>query len=273
MLYSGRELIRKGILPLGDLWFVYYNPYWEPASIWPDVKVPALVLYGGQDTTVPTKTSLEIVPSLLTNSSSRVVVFPNRSHALGGPSRNDDPAYISLVTEWIFSVTNHTQLPTLPYGNELTDTGNAHWYGIGSQKTYWYNTIHFHLALVIFFLFAFLGAIVSSLFIKTRPLHRTTLALIGIVNLVVLVSWALVVNYLLNADAESSLPVIPMSNILPWLTSLSVLLAIGLTYLFVKENRKGALSGTSKYVLGVIVFAMLLFIPFMGYWNLLGGRL
>jgi len=273
MLYSGRDLIRKGILPLGDLWFVYYDSYLDPVSVWPNVNVPALVLYGGMDTTVPTKSSLEIVSGLLNHPSSRVVVFPNRSHALGGPARNDDPVYVALVTEWIFAVTNHTQLPVMPYGSELTETGDARWYGIGAQRTHWYSTIYFHLGLTVLFLLAFLGAVLIGLFSKMSFLPRIALGLTGMVNLVVLIGWALVVNYLLNADAESALPVIPMGGALPWLTSLSVLLTIGLSYLVVKENRRGSYPRTKKYILGLILFASLLFIPFMGYWNLLGERL
>jgi hypothetical protein len=161
----------------------------------------------------------------------------------------------------------------MPYGSELTNTRNARWYGIGSQKTLWYNTIHFHLGLVAFFLLAFLGAVVISLVARLNSLSRFTLGLTGIVNLAILVGWALTVNYLLNTDAESSLPVIPMSNILPWLTLFSSLLAVGLTYLFAKNYHEENLSKAARNVFGLVVFAAWLLLPFMGYWNLLGGRL
>jgi dienelactone hydrolase len=44
MLYSARPLIQRGILPLGDLWFIHYDPYLDPADAWAQVRVPALVL-------------------------------------------------------------------------------------------------------------------------------------------------------------------------------------------------------------------------------------
>ncbi|MEW6240012.1 MAG: alpha/beta fold hydrolase [Chloroflexota bacterium] len=273
MLYSGRDLIRKGILPLGDLWFVYYDPYLDPADVWPNVNAPALVLYGGRDMSVPTRTSLEVVPELLVHPSSRVVVFPDRPHALGGPSRNDDPVYSSLVTGWILAVTNDAPPPEMPFGNQLPDEGNTRWYRVGSQPTRWYNMIHFHLALVILFLLSFLCAVVVGLFSKRNVLARLAFVLTGLVNLAVLVGWGLTVNYLLNADADSASPVLPMGGILPWLAYLSVLLALGLAYLFTRENRRSSLSKGAKFVHGLVVFATLLFLPFLGYWNLLAGRM
>lgn len=273
MLYSGRELIRKGILPLGDLWFVHYDPYLDPADVWPNVNVPALVLYGGRDMSVPVRTSLEVAPGLFFHPSSRVVVFPDLPHALGGPGRNNNPEYASLVTEWILAVTQGAPLPPMPYGNELTDAGSPDWYRLGSQPTRWYNTIHFHLALVILFLLVFIGTVFISLFARLNLLSRLTLGSVGVVNLIVLTGWALTVDYLLNADAGSAAPVLPMGNVLPWLAYVSVALAMGLTYLFARERRAAGLSRGVKRAYGLAVFMALLFVSFMGYWNLLAGRM
>jgi hypothetical protein len=273
MLYSGRELIRKGILPLGDLWFVYYDPYLDPADAWPDVHVPALVLYGGRDMSVPTETSIEVVSGLLVNPSSRIVVFSELSHALGGPARNSDPEYVSLVTGWILAVTNGASMPEMPYGNQLPHDADLRWYGIGSQPTRWYNTIHFHLGLVILFLLSFLCAVFVGLFSKRNILIRLAFVFTGLVNLAVLMGWGLTVNYLLNADADSASPILPMGGILPWLAYLSVVLALGLAYLYVQENRGPGVSIGAKFVNGLVLLAALLFVPFMAYWNLLAGRL
>lgn len=273
MLYSGHDLVRKDILPLGDLWFAYYDPYLDPASAWSEVKIPTLALFAERDALVPTQSSLEIVSERLTHPASRVVVFPNRTHALGGASRNNDRVYSTLVTDWIVGVTHQTPLPAMPYGDAVKDTGNLRWHGIGTQETAWYNTIYFQLGSAVFFLLVFLSAILAGLFSRMNAWSRLLLGATGLVNLVVLAGWGLVLNYLLNADARSASPVIPMSAILVWLALLSVVLTMGLTYSVAKECRERNLSSVARFFSGLAVFAGILFIPFMGYWHLLGGQL
>lgn len=278
LLYSSRELIRRGILPLGDMWFVYYDPTLDPANVWPDVQVPALVLYGGKDRTVPTQTSLTIVKQTLVQNghpASRIVVFPERGHALGGPSRNQDRAYSTLVTGWIKAVTQGQSVPAMPFPDTYTPADGLRWYGIGANPTPWYATAGFHLPLILAFLLAFIIAALASLlpWVKVGGgLPRLVLGLTGVANTFLLAGLLFVIYYLLNADAEAASPVIPLSGWLFPLAWASVILAAGLAYLWRKTHGKSG-SGFGRAVFTFAMLAAWGFILFLAYWGVFGGRL
>jgi hypothetical protein len=283
LLYSARPLIRRGILPLGDLWFVHYDPYLDPADAWPQVRVPALVLYGGRDPTVPGRTSLETVQGFLADGghpSSRIAVFPDAGHALGGPSRNDDPAYRALVTSWIPSVARGEPVPEMPASVEDIPAEPLRWYGIGALHTPWYATAGVQLGLILGFLLISLLAVVLSLMPGARLrlpglrlVPRLVLGLAGAVNLVLVASLLLVINYLLNADASSASPTVPLSKVLPLLSLLSLVLALALAYVAFRAWRGRTWSGVVRVLYTLVTLAALGFVPFLAYWHLLGGRL
>lgn len=278
LIYSSRDLIRQGILPLGDLWFVYYDPALDPARAWRDVQVPALVLYGGKDATVPTQTSLNIVKEMWAQNShpaSRIVVFPDKGHALGGSSRNQDTDYSSLVTGWIKAVANGEPAPAMPYPDTYTPTDNLRWYGVGANPTPWYATASFQLIVILAFLFVFITAATVSLLPWVKlggGLSRLMLGLAGAVNIFLLAGLLMAINYLLNADAESFSPVIPLSQWLFPLAWVSVVLALGLVYFWRKDrSQRGKRFGQGLFTF--ITLASWAFILFLAYWGIFGGRL
>jgi len=278
LLYSARGLIRAGILPLGDLWFVTYDPTLDPAAAWANIRVPALVLYGAADPTVPSETSLHIVREALAQGGhpdSRVVVFPDLGHALGGPARNTDPAYTSVVTGWIKAVMDGAALPAMPYPDTTPPTTSPRWYGLGPDPTPWYATAALHLPLILLFLGVFVGAAIISLLPRVRfggALPRVLLGLTGAANAFVLVGLVLALNYLLNADAEQSSPEVPLSGALFPLAWAGVALVAGLTYAWATTRRRGE-RGLGHVVLAIVTVAGWAFVLFAGYWGLLGGRL
>lgn len=273
LLYSSRELIRRGILPLGELWFVYHDPTMDPAAAWAQMSVPALVLYGGRDNTVPTETSLAIVQDALAEGghpASRIVVFLQQGHALGGGARNQDETYATLVTGWIKAVANDDPMPVMSFSDDNTRVGGLRWYGIGAMSTPWYATAVFQLPVMIAFLLLFVGAVIVSLLpgVRFSDLNsRLVVGTIGAVNSFLLVGLVLVLNYLLNADAESLAPEVPLSGGLFPLAWGSLLLTAALTY-FWQRGREGAHPALTLFV--VVAWGYLLF---LGYWGLFGGWL
>ena len=283
LLYSARPLIQRGILPLGDLWFVHYDPYLDPADAWPMVRVPALVLYGGQDRTVPGRTSLQLVQGFLSEGghpASRIAVFANANHALGGPARNQDPAYTDLVTSWILAAARGEEVAIAPASVEEIPAGPLRWYGMGARPTPWYATAGVQLGLILAFLLVSLLAIGLSL-ASGRRLHldglgylpRLALGLAGAVNLVLVAGLLLVVNYLLNADAASASPDVPLGGVLPLLSVLSLVLALALGFFAFRAWRTRAWPGGVRALYSAITLAAIAFVPFLAYWNLLGSRL
>jgi dienelactone hydrolase len=277
LLYSSRGLIQRGILPLGDLWFVHYDPTLDPAAAWPDVRAPALVLYGGRDDTVPTETSLQIVKRLMEQSGhpdSRIVVFPDLGHALDGPSRNANPIYSTLVTGWITAVTRGTALPAMPFSDDAQSSDSLRWYGLGARTPPWYATAGLQLSLILLFILGFAVAVVASLLPWVQVggrLPRLVLGAAGALGLFLTAGTLNLINYLLNADAELAMPTIPLSGWLLPLSWLSVLLAGALAFLW-RVTRGDRSNRFGRLVFSNATLLAWLFIPFLGYWGLLGGR-
>jgi uncharacterized protein len=278
LLYSARPLIQRGILPLGDLWFVHYDPYLDPAEAWARVRVPALVLYGGLDPTVPSRSSLEVVEWSLAaqgHPTSRIAVFPQAGHGLGGASRNQNPAYSTLVTGWIQAVARNEPYPETDGSVEDIPDGPLRWYGIGGQPTPWHGTAPVQLGLILGFVLTSLLAVLLSLIPGTHlpVLFRLPLGLAGAVNLFLIGGLLLVINYLLNADASSASNSVPLGGILPILSTLSLVLALTLAYAAFRAWQARAWSGFVRALYTLAVLAALGMVPFLAYWNLLGGPL
>jgi dienelactone hydrolase len=278
LLYSSRALIRRGILPLGDMWFVYYGPTLDPVVAWANVHVPALVLFGGQDASVPTQTSLSIVKEALAKNghpASRTVVFPERGHALGGASRNQDAVYAALVTGWIKAVTNGEPVPAMPFPDTYTPADALRWYGLGAQATPWYARAGFQLPLILAFLFVFVLALIASLLPWLKfggGLPRLMLGLAAAADAFLLVGLLLAIDYLLNADADSAAPAIPLGGWLFPLAWANVVWAVALAYFWGKaRSQSGNQAGRAVFTL--MTLAAWGFIPFLTYWGVLGGRL
>jgi hypothetical protein len=278
LLYSARPLIQRGVLPLGDLWFVHYDPYLDPADAWSQVRVPALVLYGGQDPTVPSRTSLELVRSFWAEGghpASRIAVFPQASHALGGASRNDNAAYSELVTSWIQAVVQGKRVPEVQSSVSDIPAEPLRWYGTAASRTPWYATAGIQLALVLAFFLVSLLAILLSLIPGTGLrlpglgiLPRVVLGLTGTVNLFLVVGLLLIVNYLLNADATSASPILPLGAVLPPLSIVSLILDLLLVYVTFMAWRSRSWSSLVRILCTICAFVAVVFVPFLSYWNL-----
>lgn len=282
LLYSSRGLIQRGILPLDHLWFVHYDPSLDPATAWPDVQVPALILFGGQDSTVPTADSLQIVQDALAqngHAASRIVVFPDLAHALGGSSRNQNAAYVALVGGWIHTVTNEAEMPEMPFPDTHAPSTDLRWYGVGASPTPIYATAPFQLPLILVFLLTFVIAIIVSLlpWVKVGgALLRLALGLLGVTNALLLVGLLNAINYLLNADADAASPHVPLRDWLFPLGWLSILLLGLLVYAWQKTRVAGqhvnGQRGVGRSLVVFIAVVAFIFIPFLAYWEVFSGR-
>lgn len=287
LLYSSRGLIQRGILPLDHLWFVHYDPTLDPATAWPQVRVPVLSLFGGQDSTVPTVESLQIVQDALAQNGdpqSRVVVFPDLGHALAG--RNQNAEYTALVGGWIQAVTNGpengtgngtgngTEMPPMPFSATYTPPAGLRWYGVGAGTTPFYATAPFQLPLILIFLLTFVVAVAVSLLPWVKlggTLSRLAMGLLGITNTVLLVGLLNAINFLLNADADAASPPVPLGNWLMPLGWLSVI-TLGLLAYAWQRTQSTRRQGAGRALVIVILVVAVAFIPFLAYWEVFSGR-
>ena len=272
LLYSARPLIQLGILPLDDLWFVAKDPYLDPADYWPQIKQPMFIAYGAQDPVVPTATSVDIAIPILQNgnSYSRLYVYAGARHGVRTETGRWANGHIQAMTTWALDVANgKAPAPQPEISASQIDPGPNRWYDTGPDSTPWYATANFQLPLILFFLLTFAATAVISLlpWVKFNGVWpRLAMALTGVLNLGLLVGLLVVLNFLLNADAEGFLPPVPLGGWLFPLAWVSVVLAFWLTYVLrVTEVGQG--------VFGFVTLVAWGFVLFLGYWGVLWGRL
>jgi hypothetical protein len=80
------------------------------------------------------------------------------------------------------------------------------------------------------------------------------------------------IYYRLNADADSAVPVIPLSEWVFPLAWVSVVLAVGLAYFWRKASSPSG-NRSGRVVFTLMTLAAWGFMPFLAYWEVLGGRL
>jgi hypothetical protein len=136
------------------------------------------------------------------------------------------------------------------------------------------------LGLILLFLLVSAGAVVTSV-VAGRGLHidglgalpRLALGVTGLVNLTLTAGLLLVVNYLLNADASSASPEVPLSTLWWLLSFLSTGLALFLGYVTTRAWQARAWAGILRSLYTFVALVALGFLPFLAYWNLLWTRL
>lgn len=276
LLYSVRPLIQKGILPLDNLWFAAKDPYLDPADYWPQIKQPVFIAYGAQDSVVPTATSVDIALPILQNGNpaNRLYVYAGARHGVRMETGQWANGHIQTMTTWALDVANGIEPAPQPEPSALPiDPGPNRWYGTGPDTTPWYATASFQLSLILFFLLTFAATAIASLlpWVKFNGVWpRLTVGLTGSLNLGLLVGLLVVLNFLLNADAEGFLPPVPLSA---WLFPLawgSVVLAVGLTYFWQAE---AFWPGVGQGLFGFLTLMAWGFVVFLAYWGVLWGRL
>lgn len=283
LLYSARPLIQRGFLPLGDLWFVSYDPVRDPLDAWPNVAQPALLLFGAADALVPTAGSIARLEPILAetgHAADRLVVFANKPHALGGPPRNSDPAYTETVTAWIQAVTDGQEPP---FGNSVAaaaESGDLRWYGMGDVPTPWYATVAVHLPLILLFLLTFLTGLILSMLPRfdlrlagSGAWPRVALGIGSLTGLVLLAGFLYVLNYLLNAPASGAAPDVPFSTLLFILSLVMLGWAAALITFTWQAYRQESWTGLRRGIYAVVSGVAAGFVFFLGYWGLLGPPL
>jgi dienelactone hydrolase len=289
LLYSARPLIQRGILPLDYLWFIPKDPYLDPADYWPQVKQPLLVAYGALDSVVPTTTSVEIASPILRNGhpSNRLYVYADAGHGIRRESGNWSDGHIEAMTAWSLAVTSGKEPASQPeISSAGIDSEVNRWYGMGNKETPWYGSapiqlllilfFTIELLLILFFTIVFLFAFVVSLMPfsglqnnKYGHIPRIVLGLSGLLNLSILVSFLIALNFLLNADAEGYFPPVPMIGWLTFAPIVSIALTIVMLFTVQKGRRDAGWSSRVKGFYNLITLTSVGFMLFMGYWGLI----
>lgn len=285
LLLSTRPLIRRGLVPLDDVWFERFDPWLDPVDAWSGVDVPALVVLADDDASVPTATTRAILEPVFEPifeqhpiaDHSRLVVFERATHALGGASRNDDGTYVATVSDWLDSVTtggrpivSKTASPAQPTGGTAPEA-----YGSLPTQPRWFGTVRLHLPFLGLLTLASLVILVASAAGPagwTTPLRRTLLFVLALAHLALVSGLVVALAYLLNADAASSQPPVPLS--LPTFLAAWASVAIAVVATIVVARGTPRTARPKQRALGALVVATAWTgVGVAGYWRLLEGPL
>jgi alpha-beta hydrolase superfamily lysophospholipase len=268
------------------------DEYVHPA--WSRVHQPVLVMWGQLDQHQPVGESIVGLKNSLAranNTKWTMIILPRAKHSLGFSEtgaiqekwRGYPPGALKTMTDWVHKVIDDpAQIGTMQQEGFAQETGvlskvvryeKLRWYGNGTVQT----------ALWILFLVSFLANTIAAVrYGLTRLFHGQQRAAlqgsdkvlnckraIGALNLLILV--ALTITALLALDQmHPSCPAILMY--LPLLGTVSTLATVALLSVLARTPRDPGWRAARSIRFSLDVLCLILFVPYMFYWNLIGYR-
>ncbi len=266
--------------------------YVHPA--WGRVRQPVLVMWGQLDQHQPVGESLLGLKHSLAQANNQkwtMIILPNANHdlkvsetgELHRPSPDYVPGALKTMTDWVYVVIDDPEhIPAMKQVGYAQPTGvlaklvryeNLRWYGNGTVQ----------LALIVLFLCSFLGNAIAGL---QRGLARlfnyqkgeawkashkvlTFKRAVCAFNLLIVVAMQVVVLSVID-QMHPSCPTFLM--ILPAFGTVSTLATVALLVLLARTSGQVRMTAASKILGSFDVLCLILFIPYMFYWNLIGYR-
>jgi dienelactone hydrolase len=268
------------------------DQYVEPA--WSRVNQPVLMMWGQLDQHQPVGESILGLKNSLAQANNQkwtIVVLPKANHdlkvsetgELHRPSPGYPPGALKTMTDWVHGVIDDpAHIPT------MKQEGSAQPSGVLSkliryEKLRWYGNGTVQVALLGLFLFSFLVNTIAGIrYGLVRVFHRQRSAApqafnkvlnfkraVCSLNLLILAS--LQVTVLLVIDQiHPSCPTVLL--FLPLLGTVSTLATIALLVVVARTRRDDGWTVARKIRHSLDVFCLMLFVPYMFYWNLIGYR-
>jgi dienelactone hydrolase len=268
------------------------DKYVHPA--WSQVSQPVLVMWGQLDQHIPVGESILGLKHSLAQANNpkwTMIVLPKANHdlkvsetgELQRPSSSYAPGSLKTMTDWIHAVIdNPTNIPA------MNQVGSAQPTGVISElirydKFRWYGNGTVQLTFVVLFLFRFLAntvtgfrRVLARVFDgqKGEPLQAPDKILffkytLCALNLLILSAMQVVVLLAID-QINPSCPTLLF--FLPSLGTFSTLATIALLAVLARTSRETDWPVTSRILSSIDVLCLILFIPFMFYWNLIGYR-
>jgi hypothetical protein len=266
--------------------------YLSPA--WSQVNQPVLAMWGQLDQHIPVGESILGLKNSLAHAKNKkwtIIVLPQAKHSLGTSEtgaiqekwRGYSPGALKTMTDWVHGVVDEpANIATMKQEGFAQQTGvllkleryeKLRWFGNGTVQT----------ALFILFLVSFLANTVAGvrdglarLFNRQRSeAMPKTIRLLGFkrgvcaLNLILL-SAMLVVVLLVIDQMHPRCPTVLLY--LPLLGTVSMLATVALLVVLVRTRREDVWSVAPRIRSSLDVLCLILFIPYMFYWNLIGYR-
>lgn len=277
-------------LPLVDTLFLGLDFYHDPVPVLGEVAQPVLAIWGDADELVPPRTSAAVFDEALQNRGNQgytIRVFPDAHHGIGlvdtGVAWAEyAPGYLSTMTDWILE---RTGSDGFLLGGESADVAYTPSESevVPSVRLPWYGTATFQLSLIGFLLLVFLSACVgwpigylARRLRKQSPevprdtrLARLLAGMVSFLNLAILISFVVVLILFLMVDEQAlklylDMPAVWIVSLLTCITTVRLVVCAGQAW----RSKYWGVLGRVHYTL--VIFAGLVFVPFLLYWNLLG---
>lgn len=268
------------------------DQYVHPA--WSQVNQPVLVMWGQLDQHQPVGESMLGLKNSLAHANNHkwtMIILPQSNHDLGisetgelhRPWRGYAPGALKTMTDWVHGVIDDpARIAT------MKQEGFAQQSGVLSkliryEKLRWFGNGTVQVALLLLFLFSFLGNTIAGLWCGvSRLFHRqksgafpnsnkvlkfkqATCAL----NLFILTAMQVVVLLVFD-QIHPSCPTVLLY--LPLLGTVSMLVTFALLVVLARARRDQSWTMARNIRGSLDVLSLILFVPYMFYWNLIGFR-
>ena len=264
--------------------------YRSPA--WSRVNKPVLAMWGQLDQHVPVGESILGLKNSLAHAKNKkwtIIILPQAKHSLGISEtgaiqekwRGYPPGALQTMTDWVHRVIDDPDRVAT-----MKQEGSAQRSGVllkleRYEKLRWYGNGTVQAALFILFLVSFLANTVAgvrngmarlSRGQKSKALPKTNRLLdfkrgVCALNLILL-SAMLVVVLLVIDQMHPSCPTFLLY--LPLLGTVSMLATVALLVVLIRTRREDDRTVATKIRSSLDVLCLILFIPYMFYWNLIG---
>jgi pimeloyl-ACP methyl ester carboxylesterase len=268
------------------------DKYVHPA--WSHVHQPVLVMWGQLDQHQPVGESVVGLKNSLARANNKkwtMIILPRAKHSLGISEtgaiqekwRGYPPGALKTMTDWAHTVIDHpAQIATMKQEGFAQETGILSKV-VPYEKLRWYGNGTVQVALWILFLISFLANTIAGVRYGLPRLFRrqpsaalqasdkvlTFKRTLSALNLLILV--ALGITTLLVLDQiRPSCPAVLMY--LPLLGSVSTLATVALLIVLARTPRDYARTAARRIRFSLDVLCLVLFVPYMFYWNLIGFR-
>jgi len=261
---------------------------------WSRVDQPVLAMWGQLDQNVPVGESVAGLKNSLAHANNEqwtMIILPQANHSLGisetGALQNKwrgyAPGALKTMSDWVHRVIDDpSQIETMKQEGFAQETGVLSKV-VRYEKLRWYGNGTVQAALLIFFLIGFLantfaGVRCGLTRLFRRQQHTALPASNRVVNfkraicaLNLLILVAFTITMLLVSDQlHPSCPTVLL--FLPLLGTVSTLATVALLIVLARTRRNDGWTVARRIRDSLDVFCLILFVPYMFYWNLFGYR-
>jgi dienelactone hydrolase len=266
------------------------NEYVHPA--WSHVEQPVLVMWGQLDQHQPVGESIAGLTNSLAHANNRkwtMIILPRANHDLGVSDTGElhrkwrayAPGALKAMTDWVQRVVNDpSEIDTMKQEGTAQETGVLTRV-VRYERLRWYGNATVQGVLWVLFIVSFLGnTIVGARYGLTRLIHRQKSAAteaadkvlnakraLCALNLLILAAMA-ITTLLVIDQIHPNCPAVLMY--LPILGTVSTLATVALLILLARSRRDYGWTVARRTRDSLDVFCLILFVPYMFYWNLIG---